>query len=504
MQYPASLCCTANLIAVVIIEGQSGLPPYLYEHPCIDATQPIHNSMASLNTDDLEPPQGERHVLQAETEFRLEIPHGGKTCTIQLLRGSCELWGKELALNYAYVLTGGMKLALFTWHGCVVDVDCDAMEISYTSEETNANVAYVNTHAQLESQRDTALANKGEGPRVLIVGPPESGKSSLAKVLVAYATKLGRTPLWVDLDPSDNSLTVPGTLSAAPMSASAVAIDTYAISGLPPGTATPLTMWFGSTELDNDDLFKAQVSALSTKIDKRLETDVNARASGLIVNTNGSIQDKGYQLLLHTVDALRISVVLVMGHDRLYSMMSSHFSKQPDDGLTIKLIKLPRSGGVVSRDANFRRQSRSLSMKRYFNGDMVSAAVGTTTNRVPQLTPFLAHVPFGDVTLYKLSSVALSASLLPVAGTQATEAVQLTVVTVTEQLQHSLLAVCHPDAVAKYNESGSARDLYETGVSGFVSVDRVLMDTELLHLLCPCAGTLPSHTLLVGDLTWME
>jgi polyribonucleotide 5'-hydroxyl-kinase len=460
--------------------------------------------MSLVNTDDLEPPVGERHVLKAETELRLEVPHGGKTCTLQLQRGSCELWGMELALNRAYALTGGMKLALFTWHGCVVDVDCDAMEISYTSEETAANVAYVNTHAQLEAQRDAALASQGEGPRVMIVGPPESGKSSLAKILMAYATKLGRSPVWVDLDPADNALSVPGTLSVAPATASAVAIDTYATTGLPPGTATPLVLWFGSTSLENVDLYKAQVSALATKIDARLEGDINARASGLIVNTNGSIQDEGYQLLLHTLDAMRITVVLVMGHDRLYSMMSSHVQKQPHLSGT-KLIKLPRSGGVVSRDAAFRRQSRSLSMKRYFNGDMVlppNAQAGA--NPVPQLTPFLAHIPFADVTLYKLSSVTLSASLLPVAGTQATEAVQLTPVNVTEQLQHSLLAVCHPAAVKAYEESGSARDLYETGVAGFVSVDRVVMDTEMLHLLCPCAGALPSHTLLVGDLTWME
>lgn len=460
--------------------------------------------MPLIPTDDLDPPNGERHVLKPETELRLEVPHGGKACTIQLQRGSCELWGMELALNHAYVLSGGMKLALFTWHGCVIDVDCDSMELSYTSEETAANVAYVNTHAQLEAMRDAALASQGEGPRVMIVGPPESGKSSLTKILIAYATKLGRTPMWVDLDPAENALSVPGTLSVAPITASAVAIDTYATTGLPPGTATPLVLWFGSTSLDNIDLYKAQVSALATKIDKRLENDVNSRASGLLVNTNGYIQDDGYQLLLYILDAMRITVVLVMGHDRLYSMLSSHVQKLPHLSAT-KLIKLPRSGGVVSRDAAFRRQSRSLSMKRYFNGDMVlppNAQPGA--NPVPQLTPFLAHIPFGDVKLYKLSSVSLSASLLPVAGTQATEAVQLTPVNVTEQLQHSLMAVCHPAAVSAYEESGNARDLYETGVSGFVSVDRVAMDMEMLHLLCPCAGSLPSHTFLVGELTWME
>ena len=144
-------------------------------------------------------------------------------------------------------------------------------------------------------------------------------------------------------------------------------------------------------------------------------------------------------------------------------------------------------------------------MKRYFNGDMVLPPnAQPTANPVPQLTPFLAHVPFASVTLYKLSSVSLAASLLPVAGTQATEAVQLTLVPVTEKLQHSLVAVCHPTSAKAYEESGRARDLYETGVAGFVSVDRVVMDTEMLHLLCPCAGALPSYMLLAGDLTWME
>mmetsp|Transcript_38269 Transcript_38269/g.43694 ORF Transcript_38269/g.43694 Transcript_38269/m.43694 type:complete len:511 (+) Transcript_38269:235-1767(+) len=493
----------------------------------VNATNNNAGVTTSSGVEDLEPAQGERYVLKAETELRLEIPHGRSSsscCTIKLVIGSCELWGTELALNHNYVLTGGMKLALFTWHGCTIDIDCDSMDniYSYTSSETNANVAYVNTHAQLETQRDAALAAQSEGPRVLIAGPPESGKSSLAKVLIAYATKLGRTPLWVDLDPSDNALSVPGTIGVAPMTASAISVDIYATTGLPPGTASQLCLWFGSTSLEKCiDLYKAQVASLANKIDKRLEGDIHARASGFIVNTNGWIQDGGYDLLLHAIEALRITVVLVMGHDRLYSMINSHISKSPQGfSNTIKLIKLPRSGGVVSRDTAFRRQSLSLSMKRYFHGDMVPSSSAAqqqlqkdnsvttnkelAANRVPQLTPFLAHVSFKDITLYKLSSVALSASLLPVSATQATEAVQLNEVRVTEQLQHSLLAVCHPTAVERYERSQSTKDLYETGVAGFCSVDRVLMDTEMLHLLCPCAGALPSHTLLVGDITWME
>jgi hypothetical protein len=40
------------------------------------------------------------------------------------------------------------------------------------------NTAYINTHAQLEALREEAALAGGQGPRVVIVGPPESGKSS--------------------------------------------------------------------------------------------------------------------------------------------------------------------------------------------------------------------------------------------------------------------------------------------------------------------------------------
>jgi len=174
-------------------------------------------------------------------------------------------------------------------------------------------VAYVNTHAQLEALRDEALQQQSDGPRVMIVGPPESGKSSLARVLVAYATKLGRCPFWVDLDPADNAISVPGSIGVAPMDQSALRVETMASTGLPPSsTAAPLLLWYGHTTLSkHPDLFQAQVSALSEKMERRFQQDPDARASGMIVNTNGAVHDgeDGFQLLLHAIQALKISIV---------------------------------------------------------------------------------------------------------------------------------------------------------------------------------------------------
>jgi polyribonucleotide 5'-hydroxyl-kinase len=468
-----------------------------------------------MDTSDLPPAQGERYVLAAEEELRLEVPFSrGTTCQLLLQQGSCELQGAELVTGKPVIIAddGGLKIAFFTWHGCVIDIESEHVEIAYTSDETNSNVAIVNSHAQLEVLRDEAAAAGTEGPRVLIVGPTESGKSNLAKVLIAYATKLGRTPIAVDLDPADNGLSVPGSLAAVPMTREAVTPQSYSTGGLPAGTASPLVMWHGSLQ-PQPDLFKAQVTALGQKIHARLQADEWARSSGIIVNTNGWIEDEGYQLLVHTVQAFQISVVLVVGHDRLYSMMKTHTAKQDGGSGTVKVIKVPRSGGVVSRDANFLRQSRSRSLKRYFYGDMMDAQQTQTTpaatpspnsSRVPQLTPFLLQLPFKQLTIYKFSSISLSASLLPVASAQATEAVQFVTVEITDKLQHAVLAVCHPHAVASYEKSGRSADLYADGVAGFCAVERVMTETEMVHLLSPCAGSLPSNTLILGDITWME
>lgn len=37
-------------------------------------------------------------------------------------------------------------------------------------------------------------------PQVMIVGPTDTGKSSLARILASYAARLGRAPTVVDID----------------------------------------------------------------------------------------------------------------------------------------------------------------------------------------------------------------------------------------------------------------------------------------------------------------
>ena len=49
----------------------------------------------------------------------------------------------------------------------------------------------------------------------MVVGPLDSGKSTVSQILAAYAVRLDRSPILVDLDVSKGTLAVPGTLGAA-------------------------------------------------------------------------------------------------------------------------------------------------------------------------------------------------------------------------------------------------------------------------------------------------
>lgn len=86
-------------------------------------------------------------------------------------------------------------------------------------------IAYVNTHVQLEAKRDVALANKELGPRVMIVGPTDHGKSTLSQILAAYAVRLDRTPILVDLDVGQGAFGIPGCLSAVPLDKSCLNVE---------------------------------------------------------------------------------------------------------------------------------------------------------------------------------------------------------------------------------------------------------------------------------------
>lgn len=67
-----------------------------------------------------------------------------------------------------------------------------------------------------------------QGPRVIFVGDTDSGKSTLAKMLLSWAAKDGCKPTFVDLNIGQSSITIPGTISAT-----SVEMPVDPVEGLP-------------------------------------------------------------------------------------------------------------------------------------------------------------------------------------------------------------------------------------------------------------------------------
>ena len=178
-------------------------------------------------------------VLQGESELRLEVDFD-KIVVVTVKEGIAEVLGLELAQGKEYAFAGA-KVAIYTWFGARVEVVGETTSCYATGRGETTQHATLNAHSYLETRRDEAARKvsesiagasykacetglgiaKGEtampadestsalsgvcaeyskacaptsecrGPRVLVCGPTDPGKSTLCATLCAYAARLG-------------------------------------------------------------------------------------------------------------------------------------------------------------------------------------------------------------------------------------------------------------------------------------------------------------------------
>ncbi|CAM9682875.1 unnamed protein product [Ectocarpus sp. 6 AP-2014] len=448
-------------------------------------------------------------VLQAETELRFDVS-AEHTLTVVLKENTAEMFGIELAAEYEYKFSS-TKAAVFTWYGCTIETTGWVSSI-YVAQETPMK-SYVNTHAQLEARRDKALQalqagrTNITGPRVMVVGEADSGKSTLANILAAYAVRLGRCPTFVDLDVGQGMITVPGGIAAAALDSNSMSVE----EGF--SLTAPLVLFYGHTSLqENPELFKKLVGRMAECLKRRVANDIDASASGAIFNTCGWVEGLGLELLAHAITVLDIDVVLVMKHDRLYADMVATLPR------SVAVINLPRSGaGVALRSSQYRRASRDRRCREYFYGGGGGAAAAAAGG-APALSPAALHLDFNDVSIFRVGGQTVSDAMLPVGHSDSSLGpLQVNPFYPSSDLLHTVLAVCHPvlrqDGTMLGGASGlegdrdsaeAAQELLNSNAAGFVYVTEVDMDKRRLAVLSPCPGSLPSRFLIAGTVKWQE
>ncbi|KDN51048.1 hypothetical protein RSAG8_00677, partial [Rhizoctonia solani AG-8 WAC10335] len=300
--------------------------------------------------------------LVAKSEYRFEL-EANTSFAIRLTSGTAEIYGAELAPGRLYLFGGECKAAVFTWYGCTLEVT-GRPSTEYTSDETPM-VPLINIHTALEEMRIRAhralTANQAETaksrpPRVLVLGPENSGKTSACKIWCNYAVR-GRSwcPTLVNLDVSDVCWTIPGTMSACPLSSAIPtctpanpfgATATSAPTALSSSALLPVVHWFGHTDPKrNQQLVEKLIRALADSIKQKFLQDHTLNASGFIIDTPAAFSqgDNKYNMIKTCVEAFGVNTILIMGHDKLNVELQRIFGNSGD----ITLLKVPKSGPTL-------------------------------------------------------------------------------------------------------------------------------------------------------------
>ncbi|WOL08760.1 hypothetical protein Cni_G17513 [Canna indica] len=415
--------------------------------------------------------------LAKESELRVEAGPEAPL-RIRLVSGTAEIFGTELPPGNWLPIPPRSKIAVFTWHGATIELE-GTSEVEYVADETPM-VSYVNVHAILDARRAQAKASQSsnvdssQGPRVIVVGPTDSGKSSLCRMLLSWACKQGWKPTYVDLDIGQGSITIPGCIAATPVE---MPID--ATEGIP--LEMPIVYFYGHTTPNaNGDLYKVLVKELAQTLERQFSGNAEARAAGMVINTMGWVEGLGYELLLNAIDTFNCDVVLVLGQEKLCSMLKDVLKNKPK----VDVVKLHKSGGVVLRNQKVRQKSRSLRIREYFYG---------LTN---DLSPHSNIVNFTDISVYRIGGGPQAPrSALPIGAEPVADPTRVVAVNINRDLLHLVLAVSYakePDQIISSN------------VAGYIYVTDIDIQRKKITYLAPCPGELPSKLLIVGTLTWLD
>ncbi|KAK4166678.1 mRNA cleavage and polyadenylation factor CLP1 [Cladorrhinum sp. PSN259] len=433
-------------------------------------------------------------TLRPFGEWRFQVPRGA-TATARVLTGTAERDGTELALNRSYTFTR-TKSKLLTWTGCTIEVsgefDSDGV-VQYNSPEESSYLPILNTHfylherRQQQQQQQQAGPANTRGPRVMICGGPNTGKSTIARTLVALATRAGSQPLFGNIDPRDGLLTLPGTVSAAVFGTIMDVEDPAGGTGVTSTPSSgpssvpvklPMAYYFGREKVEDDvRLWMDLVSKLGSSVRAKFEEDADVKAGGLVLDTPAvelvSLQE-GVEGLIHAVREFAINVIIVLGSTEIYGELAGRLKdEKTTHGESIGIVPLDKLDGVVDRDEMFLQANREASIKEYFFGD---------SRRT--LSPFTQSVGFDDVAIFKASD------------DDDDQQPALEQAEISEEMSHWTLAVMN----ASVNDPPET--IQQAPVIGWVAIANVDEDKRRLRILSPVSGRLGNQPMVWGR--WPE
>ncbi|PVG01138.1 hypothetical protein CPB86DRAFT_773489 [Serendipita vermifera] len=483
--------------------------------------------------------------IQAQSEYRFEVD-AKRPIAIKVTDGNAEVFGSEMAPGRMYLFSSECKAAIFSWEGCTIQIRKPSTE--YVSDETTMT-AYANLHLIFEQMRIRARhAERGaampeedhnmgddhdhEPPRLLIIGPEHSGKTTACKILANYAVRgmATYTPLYINLDPSEGGFTIPGTLSACPIDspiptsspANPLGITaTSAPTALSSSKLIPLVQWYGHADVaKNPRLVEHLIRVLYDGVAERLEDDVPlARTSGLFIDTPSNFTsvplDDKYTLVKTTVHAFRVNMIVVIGNEKLTVEMQKLFAEGSYTHHKVTVLKIPRSAGVADLDMAYRDRIQAYQLKNYFYGAPLqlpkeleslppgSLKLGGEASMELSLAPHSTVIAFDDIHIYRIGQESFApSSALPIGASRILGEMKPTKIDPSQpgsRIVNSILAVTTLTEVPQLEE-----DIVDADIMGFIVITAMDMDNKKMTILAPVASSLTGRIAITGSFQWQD
>ncbi|CAI4231496.1 unnamed protein product [Auanema sp. JU1783] len=425
-----------------------------------------------------EEPQLQEFTLNDDNELRFEVSSSNDVI-LELSEGRAEIFGTELESMKKYIFPASSRVAVFSWKGARLELTGQTVS-AYVAERTPM-VIYLNTHAALEQIRQhneevyKSKSDKSEfpkGPRIMIVGPTDVGKTTVCRLLCNYAVRQGRSPILVDLDVGQGAISVPGTIGALFLQQTADVVEGF-------DQSKPLVYNYGYTSPSgNLQLYDSLVKELAEDITERCKQSMEASIGGLVINTCGWVNGEGYQCITNAAGAFEVDVVVVIDHERLYNEL------QKDLPQFVKIIHQPKSGGVETRSSVARKSQRNNSIHRYF--------YGTRSNK---FYPHTFEMSFSEIILCKIGTDKLPDSCLPFGVKQDDHQTKVVLVPPSADHIHRMFAVSPCPTVSQA--------VVKASVLGFVVITDINLEDKTMTVLSPQAA-LPCKVLVWTDVKFID
>ncbi|AJT76556.1 BAQ_1a_G0051200.mRNA.1.CDS.1 [Saccharomyces cerevisiae] len=419
-------------------------------------------------------------VIPKGSDWQIDLKAEGKLI-VKVNSGIVEIFGTELAVDDEYTFQN-WKFPIYAVEETELLWKCPDLTTNTITVKPNHTMKYIyNLHFMLEKIRMSNF----EGPRVVIVGGSQTGKTSLSRTLCSYALKFNAyQPLYINLDPQQPIFTVPGCISATPISDILDAqLPTWGQSLTSGATLLhnkqPMVKNFGLERInENKDLYLECISQLGQVVGQRLHMDPQVRRSGCIVDTPSISQlDENLAELHHIIEKLNVNIMLVLCSetDPLWEKVKKTFGPELGNN---NIFFIPKLDGVSAVDDVYKRSLQRTSIREYFYGSLDTA-----------LSPYAIGVDYEDLTIWKPSNV----------FDNEVGRVELFPVTITpSNLQHAIIAITFAERRA------DQATVIKSPILGFALITEVNEKRRKLRVLLPVPGRLPSKAMILTSYRYLE